>query len=286
MPGPVVAIPVGPAPQDAARAHDLLAALRAHEPRVQRVILVDDAPDRTWAQPGVTVIPNPRTGRGIGTLGGTCTATLAALAWAHANHRGSWVLRLDVDALVIGPFADRVEAAWEPGDGILGSCTRTPNGEPRDLTALAGEVARHVRPVWAWRRAPRRGHWLRPAQPHVRRVFRRALDHGYQPGEHCIAAGCAISAPFIAALAEAGELSRPRRWLSGRVGDDVMLGAMARGLGFGLRDFHEVFGVKHIGLAGTPRELLDRGFAVIHSTKNDPRLDEAHVRAFFAERRA
>ena len=103
----VVAIPVGPSEADAGRARDLLDSLRAHEPRARRIVLVDDALEpREWPE-GVTAIPNPRNGRGIGTLGGTCTATLAALAWAHENAPGAWVMRLDSDALVIGPFAER-----------------------------------------------------------------------------------------------------------------------------------------------------------------------------------
>lgn len=290
MPRFVVAIPVAPGSREHARATDLLAALHAHERLAQDVVVVDDEPGgpRQYANPGfprLDVIANPRAGRGIPTLGGTCTATLAALAWANAEQPGGWVLRMDSDALVIGPFARAIDAELRPGDGILGSCRRTCNDEPRDVSAIAAEVRRHARPVWTWRRPPRRPWFLRPAQPHVRGLIREARRRGYDPGEHCIAAACAISAEMVAAMAGAGMLEAPRRWLQARLGDDMMLGIQARALGLQLRDFHAVFGLKHVGLADTPQRLVDRGFAIVHSVKNDPAHPEDDVRAFFAARR-
>jgi hypothetical protein len=281
----VVAIPVGPAEAEVARTRDLLSAVRAHERGIDRIVLVDDAPgSRRWPA-DVAVVPNPRRGRGIGTLGGTCTATLAALAWAHAHAPGAWVLRLDTDALVIGPFVAAIEAAWRPDDGILGSCRRTCNGEPRDLAPWASTVRRHAWPVWLWRHPPRRLRHVQPPVRVARQAVREALARGYVPGEHCIAAGCAISAPMIAALAARGWLDHPRRWLNTRLGDDIMLGIMARALGLELRDLHDVFGLKHIGLADTPQGLLERGFAIVHSVKNDPHHREEEIRSFFAAQR-
>jgi hypothetical protein len=80
-------------------------------------------------------------------------------------------------------------------------------------------------------------------------------------------------------------LDHPRRWLYARLGDDVMLGAQARALGLGLRDLHDVFALKHIGLADAPPRLVERGVAVIHSVKNDPVHSEPELRAFFEARR-
>lgn len=251
--------------------------------------MVDDEPGaRRDFGPGVAVVPNPRSGRGIGTLGGTCAATVAALGWAHAHHPGSWVLRLDTDALLIGPVSGRVEQAFadHPQAGVLGSCHRTCNGEERDISWWARVVPKHARSVWLWRRPPLPRRHLDLADPVVRRTVRAALARGSDPGEHCMAAGCAVSAAFVAALADQGLLERPQRWLRTLFGDDVMLGTMAGALGFTLVDLHAVFGLKHVGLAASPPELVERGFGVVHSVKNDPDHDETAIREFFRERRA
>jgi hypothetical protein len=286
--GPVaVLVPAGPGPAERERVLDLLDALATHEPGLRDIVIVDDdrRPRSAWPAT-VDVIANPRLGRGIGSLGGTVAATLAGLAHLRWTAPGAWVLRLDADALVVGPVVARIEAAWRPGDGILGSCSRTCNGEPRDVRAWSREVRRHARPVWTWRRPPRRPWFVRPADRFVRAVLLEARSAGYAAGEHCLAAGCALSAALVGALSARGWLARPERWLGARLGDDIVLGAMTRACGLALRDCHAIFGLKHVGLADTPPRLLERGFAVVHSTKNDPWLDEASIRSFFAAARA
>ncbi|WP_205696655.1 hypothetical protein [Conexibacter sp. SYSU D00693] len=290
MPAFVTAIPVGPGRQEVERAADLLDALRAHEPRTTDVVLVDDEPQARRTLPAATaVLESPRRGRGIGTLGGTCTATFTALAWAHRARPGAWVLRLDTDALVIGPVADRVEAAFaeHPQAGVLGSCHRTCGGEERNLDWWDPVVRKHARRVWLWRRPPLGRRHVDLADPLARDVVRRAVARAGapRPGAHCMAAGCAISAPFLAALAGAGALERPERWLRTLFGDDVLLGTFATALGFDLVDLHAVFGLQHVGLVAAPPELAARGFGVVHSVKNDDAHPEDEIRAFFRERR-
>ncbi|MEA2272699.1 MAG: hypothetical protein QOI98_1407 [Solirubrobacteraceae bacterium] len=277
---------------------DLLASLRAHEPGVTRIVLVDDEPDARrldrHLDDGVEVLPNPRGGRGIGTLGGTCTATLAALRRIHDDAPGAHVIRLDTDALVIAPFADRLARALEqrPDAGVVGSYDRTCNGEPRDFAPWADVARRHARLVWTWRHPPRGGRYVQLALTGrlgvVRREVRAALRHGYQPGEHCLAAACVVSARMVGAMAQAGMLDDPARWLNTRFGDDIMLGVQARALGLdlvGLVADGEPFGLRHIGLADRPARLVERGFSFIHSVKNDPEMPEDEIRGFFAERR-
>ncbi|HEX6391133.1 MAG TPA: hypothetical protein VFZ89_16855 [Solirubrobacteraceae bacterium] len=274
----VVVIPAGPGDEELGRVADLVAAIARHEPRAPAAVLVvDDAPPRAWPH-GTTVIPNPRRGRGIGTLGGTCAATFAGLAWAHAHHADAWVLRLDTDAAVIGPYAQRVEERLHPDDGILGSCHITCNGERRDVSAIAREVRRHARPLWAFVHPPRRPGYVRRAEPRTRAIIKHAQQRGYAPGEHCIAAGCAITAALIEAAAQRGWLAHPERYINQRLGDDMLLGAMCRAAGLQLKDATDIFGIAHRGLPDTPENLAKRGFAVVHEAK-DPavrrRLAEA-----------
>jgi hypothetical protein len=291
----VAAIPVAPGPGEAPRVDDLLAAVCAHEPALRAIVLVDDEPEaRRFDLPGVAVIPNPRASRGIGTLGGTCTATLAALRWAHQHAPGAHVIRLDTDSLVIAPFANKlaVAIAQAPRAGVLGSHDRTCNGEPRDFSSWAPVARMQARPVWTWAHPPRRWRYLQLALGGrlgaVRREIRTAFANGYEPGEHCLAAACVVTTAMIDAMSRAGMLDDPLRWLNTRFGDDIMLGAQARALELdlvGLVADGEPFGLRHIGLADTPERLLARGFAFIHSVKNDPHMSEDEIRRFFAARR-
>jgi hypothetical protein len=293
-----VAVPVGPGAREAGRVADLLASLRAHEPDAGPVVLVDDDPSERrldeHRREGIAVVPNPRGGHGIGTLGGTCTATLTALRWVHDNAPGAHCVRLDTDSLVIAPFRDRLVEALpgRPDAGVVGSFDRTCNDEPRDFSVWAAVARRHARPVWTWRRPPRRLRYVQVALTGrlaaVRREVRTALHRGYRPGEHCLAAACVVTATMIGAMATARMLADPLRWLNTRFGDDIMLGVQARALGLdlvGLVGEGEPFGVRHVGLADSPSRLLERGFSFIHSVKNDPAFTEEEIRRFFAGRR-
>ena len=47
----------------------------------------------------------------------------------------------------------------------------------------------------------------------------------------------------------------------------------------------EVFGVRYKGLPYEPVILVERGYSVIHSVKNDSRMTEEEIREFFRARR-
>lgn len=270
----VVAIPVAAGDEEGAMARDAIASVRAFEPAALRAILVvDDGPPRAFAGADA-VIENPRHGRGVGAMGPTCAATLAALRWVAGHAPGAAVLRLDADALAIAPFAQRARAALaaHPEAGVHGRCDTTIDGTARDVSRWAPLVRKHAQPVTVWRRD--RPHVVRAPGP--ARAVRAALAAGHPPGRHAIAGACLI-APALAARAAADQA--PRDWVDTRIGDDVMLGVLAAAQGLTLRD-DDLFGAAHRGLPAPPQELLDRGFALVHSLKGDPA-----ARAFFAERR-
>ena len=68
------------------------------------------------------------------------------------------------------------------------------------------------------------------------------------------------------------------------VPEDVMMGMFTRTVGLECSDFSrpgEPFGSNWRGLAYSPREMLRRRYALIHSVKSDPRYSERALRRFF-----
>ena len=122
----------------------------------------------------------------------------------------------------------------------------------------------------------------------MRRQVRRALDAGYIPGENVLGGAYALGGDIIRSMHQSGALDDPSLWLDTMLGEDVLLSMLTRWLGKELADFcadGEVFGVRYRGLPDSPQKLVERGFSIIHSTKNDPRVTEADIRGYFQAQR-
>ncbi len=280
---------IGPGPKAVADAADLLDSLSAHEPAAT-ALLVDDEPGRDLAgllgrRDGVRVIPNPRGGRGDGFYGGMCVGTFAGLAAAGADLIGgdpaAFVVKLDADALVIAPFAERLAelARRRPDAGVIGAYRTTPNGSPRGFEVQADRVRLIGR---------RRPFSLDRRARVLRRLVGRAVANGYELGEHVLGGAYAVTRAGLDGLAATGAFADPLLWLGARLTEDAAVGLHARAAGLTMLDHvgpGEVFGVRYVGLPFPPAELLARGYAIIHSVKNDPQHPEAEVRDFFRRHR-
>jgi hypothetical protein len=280
VPGPVVAIPVGPGVREYGRAGDLLDALRVHGCGVARIVLVDDDLDparRPWPD-DVDVLRNPRAGHGDPARGGSCAAVMTALAHAHACSPGSWVLRLDCAALPIAPFASRIAALWREGDGILGL-------RGADERAAARALSHHARRVWVG--APARGvPPVRPAIPALRRLVAEARAHGHVPGEHPAGGAYAVSAALIGALAARRLLRRPRRWVTAGLRDDELLAVAAGACGLTIRGVPgDLLALGSSELPATPDVLLAGRAVIVHPVRDADQVREDHLRWAFAGRR-
>jgi hypothetical protein len=298
-----VLVPVGPGDQEVARAADLLESLWAHEPYVSWCVLIDDSVyDRQLGRnlsfpsacSGVSLI-NPRRGKGIGNLGGLCTGILAALSWVHTHTNATFTLKMDTDALVIAPFAKKIQDAFDrrPEIGMLGSYDQTCNGEERDFSGWAKNMKKLASSVSVWRTPFKPGRYVRFAlwgrSATVRNHIRAALAQGYCPGENCLGGAYALSMEMINRMAIRGYLHDPLVWRDTPCGEDVMIGMYTRLVGMkcqGLVAQNQPFGLRWIGLPDTPERLLARGYSVIHSIKNDPHFSENEIRSFYRERRS
>jgi hypothetical protein len=298
-----VVIPVGPSTIEHERTLDLLESLWFYEPHVSRILVIDDgAEERPFPRPptgsvAVERMTNPRNGRGIGITGGLCAGMLAGVKrFAGSEPPIDFVVKLDTDALVIAPFSAKLAALFSRQDnaGIAGAYRRTPNGEPRDFSQWR-ELLNDLKSRWipSRRRRARAGRdsffALRGRPAKMRRQVRDAMRAGYEAGENILGGSYAIAAHAIDKMNSRGLLDDPFHWLDTALGEDVLLAMLVKSVGLELVDFcsdNEPFGVRYRGLADTPQRLVDRGFSIIHSTKNDPNVSESEIRAFFRNRRA
>jgi galactosyltransferase len=274
------AIAIGPDSAEIDRVADLIDSLRVYESGPWQLTMVDDSSEnrslatRFKAPPDCSAISiaHPRRDQPIQYRRGKgiCAAILAAFSWIARNAVDArFVLKLDTDALVIAPFAPKLAALLErnPDVGMTGAYDRSPGGEPRDFSM-------HAKTVEAIYQQPS------PIQQHIR----AALAHGYRFGEHCLGGAYAVSNELLKRMLAAGYLDDPKAWLAIDCPEDVMIGMYTKAVG--LKHMNsvapgEVFGVRYKGLPDEPAKLIEVGYSVIHSVKNDPRMSEEKIREFF-----
>lgn len=297
-----IVLPVGPDLIEIDRVADLIESVRASERGRCWFVMVDDGiEDRkltekfeipaNWVS---TSIPHPRrkfperavvatSGKGI------CSAVLAALSNVATNApEARFTLKLDTDALIIGPFVEKLATvvAAHADVGMIGAYDRTPNGDLRDTTFAAHIMRSLHKPAGFLRRV--KNTIARNEFAIVSSHIAQAISNGYNYGDHCLGGAYACSAELLKRMKLQRYLEYPQLWLPIDSPEDVMLGMYSKAVG--LRHFsyvgrNEVFGVRYKGLADTPQALLDRGFSVIHAVKNDKQFTELQIRQFFKEHR-
>jgi hypothetical protein len=303
-----IALPMGPGEKEVACAADLLDSLASHEPGPALLVILDDSPQpRNLAEilpipPAYTPVilrhfrhdlpgEHPRT-----TNGPLCAGMLQLYRWIAQNRPDvSFVLKCDTDALVIAPFAKKIESAFaaHPQIGMLGAYTRTPNGDERDISYHGGIMRRLHRTPLPWG-SPRLmlTHLITRNQrtDTISRHIADACANGYVYGEHCLGGSSALATEVLRRMLKRGYLDDPTLWLPiQKACEDPMIAVYTRAVGMRLQNFvadGEVFGVRYRGLPDSPQRLLERGFSIIHSVKNDPRISEAEIRSFFRDHRS
>jgi hypothetical protein len=261
---------------------DTIASVRAYLP-LASVVVVDDRPP-PWRPrslgPTCVVLPSLPYPRNA--YGGLWSKECYAFRWVLANLAVDYVLRLDSDALVTGPGLDRLVAerfAKEPTLGVLGAYRWGADGGKRDFGPAARAISSE---------AGLSGLVLRPAcRPALRRLLVAARSNGYELGEHTLGAVNALRPGMLARCQEMGWLDMPA--LAGsKLGEDWLVGMMARAAGYTLGDFGGPDGpiaVAWKGLPASPEELLGRGVLATHSVRAWKGRSEAEIRRYFAENR-
>ncbi len=296
-----IIIPVGPSANDVERAGDVLASVLAYEPETPLVLFIDDGGKdrrldekfRATATCRLVNIFNTRNGHGIGETSGLSAGMLLAIAWLHANADCGFVMKLDTDALIIAPFAEKIlrTLAARPDVGMVGLYDRMCDGSVRDQTSFRKMLGKLASPFAVWRNPPGWGYltvhlWGRGAT--IRRQITEAIRAGYRPAEFILVGAYAFTGEAVRRFAMHGFLDDPHLWLGTHFSEDVVLSMYVCATGLrlhGMTADGEPFAVQHYGLPDTPERLVERGYSVIHSVKSDARFSEAAIREFYRKRR-
>jgi hypothetical protein len=294
-----ILVAVGPDPQELSRVADLIDSVRAYESAPCNFVLVDDGETdrnlatyfelpKNWI---CTSLPHPRRqfpelaakaqrGKGI------CAAILQGLTAIVPDAR--FTLKLDTDALVIGPFVEELCDLVEknPNVGMIGAYDRTPSGTQRDISKNAATVRSLYRPDSLVRRL--KNTLGSDERAIISRHVGDALHNGYTFGEHCLGGAYAVSGELLKRMLARGYLDNPSLWLPIDCPEDVMVGIYTKAAECEFKSYvanNEVFGVRHRGLDDSPQRLLERGYSVIHAVKNDPKFSEDEIRSFYRAKR-
>jgi len=261
---------------------DTVASALAYLPGAT-IVVVDDRPHPSEPRAlgagcfVLPALPYPRNA-----FGGLWMKECYAFRWVLDNLKAEYVVRLDTDALVIGPGLDRLVVqrfAEDPRCGVLGAYRLGRSGDIRDFEPAARAIRSE---------AGLPGLLLRPKSWFaLRRLLSAAVANGYQVGEHTLGAVSALRPEMLARCRDKGWLAM--EGLGGSMlGEDWLVSMAARAAGYTLGDFAGPGGplaLQWKGLPADPEVLVAEGVLATHSVRSWGGRSEAQIRRYFAERR-
>lgn len=214
-----------------------------------------------------------------GGLGGLQVNLATAFRYAVENVDFDVLLRLDTDALLLGPGlveAAGREFAAKMHIGALGAYRFGPDGGSRDWTPARRVLQTETGP---------RG--LR--HPALRATLRRLIAEapGYTLGEHALGGAVLYRGGMLREMYRRSLLQLPE-FASSRLGEDHIFGLLTVVAGYQTGDFSgpdDPMAVRWKGLPASPDELLRAGKLVTHSVRSWQGMNESEIRERFAAAR-
>ena len=269
-----VVVPAGPR-DDAA--DTLRSVLCYTDPEL--VVVLDDTHGRGIGleDPRVIVFTPPDSPPGP--FGGLFVKLAAAYRFVVEHAEFDVLLRLDTDALILGPGIAESAAgrfAGEPTVGALGAYRVGPDGADRDWAPI-GKMVRAELGLRGLR------------HPAARRRVRAlvAAARGYVPGEHALGAAMLLRGEMVREWYRRGMLDYPELGDS-LLGEDHLFSLLTVAAGYRIGDFsgpQDPLALRWIGLPAAPAELLAAGKLITHSVRSWQDMPEAEIRGYFAARR-
>jgi hypothetical protein len=277
-----VIIPAGPRDD----IMDTLASVLCYTDPSRIVVVVDDSalsarhPDLTNTFPDVVVIKAQETAVGVNKK--LWVKAAPAYRWLLERYDPGIVLRLDADAVILGPGVESTaEEAFSrhPEVGLLGSYHVGPDGGRRDFRPAAKVLRKEI---------GSRGLRHPQLRAGLRHYVRLARNNGYVDGEHALGGAFLLRAETIRSIYSNGGFDQP--WLAeSMLCDDHIMSLMTFASGYKIADFGgpaDPLALKWKGLPAHPAELLANGKLVTHSVRSWGELTEREIRNIFAEARA
>jgi hypothetical protein len=265
---------------------DTLASVQCYTDPSRIVVVIDDASALGCKQPDPTdtsgVVAIKAQKARTGTQGGLWVKAAPAYRWLLERYEPEIVLRLDADAVILGPGIEA--AATEvfnryPEVGLLGSYRVGPDGGRRDFRPAARELRKEI---------GLRGLRHPQLRAGLRRYVQLARDNGYVDGEHALGCALLLRGEAIRRIYDNRYFDQP--WLEeSRLGDDQIMSLMALASGYKIKDFGgpaDPLALKWKGLPAHPTDLLANGKLITHSVRSWGDLAEREIRNIFAEVRA
>jgi hypothetical protein len=194
------------------------------------------------------------------------------------------LVRLDTDALIAGDDFESKAIDSFQADRRLGSLGSFRIGYDRIGIRDTSWAKRRILVFFAFRS------WSRPrAAIMIARQLARARKNGYKFGESIMGGAVIYRREAIVAMSEAGLLGRAELTAIG-LQEDHIFGLCLLSLGYELGEFGDKYdelpmGVHWKGLPASPKELMERGKSMIHSTKSFESMDEESIRSEFRSAR-
>lgn len=272
-PRTVVVVPAGPT--DTA-VDTLESVFRYMDPEL--VVVIDDTDGRGIEFSNERIVLLPAIAHG--SQGQLWVNLAMAFRFAVQTTDFEILLRLDTDALVLGPGIE--EAAWAKLSesrevGTLGAYRLGSDGGVRDWTP-----ARRIVQIETGMKGFR--------NPALRQTLHSLIDHTpeYFAGEHALGGAVIYRGDAVRAMHESLLLDLPV-FANSRLGEDHIFGLLTRVAGYRTADFSgpdDPMAVRWKGLPAHPKELLKTRKLITHSIRSWNEMSEGEIRAFFAEARS
>ena len=282
-----VVLPVGPT-CELAYVIDTIESIR-HYIRSAHVIIVLDDSGEALCEGLLRMFDNVdviSTQGNMGKAAGLYINLSRGFAYAHEHYAFNVLLRLDTDALVIGPDPEKDAIQYfhqYPDVGILGSYRVDCNGDVRDFSWPRQKLTQKLRISWELVRRPKtwKSWWF------LLQVARRSIKHGYEPGEHCLGGAYFVSKECVQRLVQQNLIARNEFFWS-ELQEDQIFGMLTYFVGLKHGDFATgrfPMGLRWKGLPGSPASLLANEKKVTHSTRFFGDENESAIRTFFKAQR-